>query len=80
MDQMYCRSCSAETADHSIVCGSCGSALLPSPARRHNPLPSARRGERNAILWSVAILVGMLGFYLLVTLALITRSSGPFES
>jgi len=78
-----------------MFCGSCGKDIPsegacpycdPTPASTPEPVPSStgapaeKPKKKNTVLWSVVIfLVGMLVFYLLTRLAMITRSSSPID-
>jgi hypothetical protein len=77
---MVCVSCGKEIPSQAS-CPYCESAAPPalssSPAGR---VLSTVRKRKNAVLLSIVVfLVGMLGFYLITRLAIITSSSRPFE-
>jgi hypothetical protein len=77
---MFCVSCGKEIPPQA-PCPYCDSTAPPalgsSPAQQ---VLSTVRKKKNAVLLSIIVfLVGMLGFYLLTRLAIITSSSKPFE-
>ena len=77
---MFCISCGKEIPPEA-ACPYCDPAappaLSPSPPRLE---PSARSKKKNAVLLSILVfLAGMLGFYLITRLAIITSSSGLFD-